>query len=70
MNWLDFLDPDTIVQKLDDIEESLGKVVDGLDEAASKVENTAGIVEKKLAPGGGASGDDTTATTTNDQDDN
>lgn len=69
MGWLDFLDPDAIVKGIDEIEQAIGRAVDNLGETAEKVENTAGIVEKKVAPGGGADPATATKIPVNDQTD-
>lgn len=41
-------DADAIVKGIDDLEQAIGRVVDNVDSAAAKVEDTAKIVEDKL----------------------
>lgn len=54
-------DPDSIVKGIDDLEQMVGNVVDGVDSAAAKVEDTAKVVEDKLVQSSGASADDSQA---------
>ena len=50
-------DPDSIVKGIDDLEQMVGNVVDGVDSAAAKVEDTAKVVEDKLVQSSGAPAD-------------
>ena len=50
-------DTDSIVKGIDDLEQAIGKVVDGVDTAAAKVEDTAKVVEDKLVQSSGAPAD-------------
>jgi hypothetical protein len=54
-------DPDAIVKGIDDLEQAIGNVVDNVDSAASKVEDTAKVVEDKLVKSSGAPADDSQA---------
>lgn len=51
-------DPDAVAKGIDDLEQAIGKVVDGVDNAAAKVEDTAKVVENKLSQSSGAPSDD------------
>ena len=54
-------DPDAIVKGIDDLEQAIGNVVDNVDSAAAKVEDTAKVVEDKLVQSSGAPADDSQA---------
>lgn len=51
-------DSDAIVKGIDDLEQAIGKVVDGVDNAAAKVEDTAKVVEDKLIQSSGTPSDE------------
>lgn len=50
-------DPDDIVKKFDEFEQTLDKALENVSATAEKVENVAGIVEKKATEAGGAPSD-------------
>jgi hypothetical protein len=60
-------DPDAIVKGIDGLEQAIGQVVDGVDGATAKVEDTARIVEEKLTqPNEASAGDIPISTVSND----
>ena len=63
-------DPDAVMKKFDDFEKALDETIDKVSSAAEKVENTAGVVEKKLVPGANASSSNTATKDTSGNDPN